>query len=601
VRPARATHAATLGLLAVSLAAAPAAARGQGLGLDLGATPRKDAKPAEKAAPPAARPAPPAAAPAAKPAAPMALDRIDVSGRGAGKERLEAARKLAAENAWESAAAAYDEILRDKAIPEAHDEARFRLAQALERLGLDYAAFARYEDVLAKGPQGSKFYYNALEGLFSAGRRLANDRQVLAAAARFADEKFPVEYQDRLHVLLARYHYERGRALLDAGQATEGKRELDAARRLAALVRPGAASAAIGAGEGGAAENLAAQARFVDGAALYALGEKAAALEAFKEVIRLTNPRKTRQSDPRLRELAFLQLARIHYEYKQNRYAIWYFGKMPWGEKRWLEGLWESSWAHYRIGDYEKSLGNLLTLHSPFFVDEYFPESYVLKAVIYFENCRYPEARAILEDFTGRYEPVYRELARLTARQVPPSTFYDEVERAEKAGDQDRGSLTRKVMKIALSDKAIDRLDASIRQIEKEMDQGIGGRREAFRQSPVAQETVQRLKAQRTRLVEEAGARARQKLEAERDELKRLLEQALRIKIEVSRKEREALELSLAKGAPVNVLRPYKFSAAVSDEHEYWPYDGESWRDELGTYSYTLTRGCRPGTRLPPP
>ena len=45
----------------------------------------------------------------------------------------------------------------------------------------------------------------------------------------------------------------------------------------------------------------------------------------------------------------------------------------------------------------------------------------------------------------------------------------------------------------------------------------------------------------------------------------------------------------------MNVLRPYKYTTAVSDEHEYWPYEGESWRDELGTYSYTLTRGCREG------
>jgi hypothetical protein len=598
----RSAAAAPARLFLLAVLATPPSALGQGLGLDLGG-PKKDAKPES---PPAQKPAPapapkPAARPAEKPAAPMALERIDVSGRSAGRQRMDAARKLASEGAWESAAAAFDEILRDKAVPEEHDEARYRLALSLQRLGLDHAAFARYEEILAKGPQGSKYYYNALEGLFAVGRRLANDRQVLAAAARFADEKFPVEYQDRLHVLLARYHYERGRALLEAGQAAEGRRELDAARRLAALVKPGAASASLGAA-GGAEENLAAQALFVDGAALYALGEKAAALEAFKEVIRLTNPRRTLQTDPKLRELAFLQLARIHYEYKQNRYAIWYFGKMPWGEKRWLEGLWESSYAHYRIGDYEKALGNLLTLHSPFFVDEYFPESYILKAVIYFENCRYPESRAILEDFTSRYEPVYRELARLTARQVPAATFYDEVEQAEKAGDQDRGSLMRKVMKIALSDKAIERLDASIRQIETEMDVGVGGRREAFRQTAVAQETLRRLKAERAKLVEEAGARARQKLEVERDELKRLLEQALRIKIEVSRREREALEASLARGAPVNVLRPYKYTAAVSDEHEYWPYEGESWRDELGTYSYTLTRGCRAGAaKLPPP
>jgi hypothetical protein len=30
----------------------------------------------------------------------------------------------------------------------------------------------------------------------------------------------------------------------------------------------------------------------------------------------------------------------------------------------------------------------------------------------------------------------------------------------------------------------------------------------------------------------------------------------------------------------------------VSDDQLYWPYVGEYWRDELGTYQYTLTKGC---------
>jgi len=569
--------------VAALLAALPGLAAAQGLGLDLGAP-----KPAQGKAEPPAQPAP------AKPAAPLTLDALNVAGRTAGRQRMDAAKKLYDEKAWESAAVAFDEILRDRSIAAEHDEARYRLAQSLEKLGLHYSAFSRYEEILAKGPQGTKYYYNALDGLFSAARHMANDRVVLAGAARFANEKMPAEYQARLDLLLARYHYERGRALLDAGQQAEAKRELEEARSLAARVAPGATSSALGPDVGNPTENLAARARFVDGSALYALGHQAEALEAFKDVVRLTNPRKTSQTDTRVRELAFLQLARIHYEHKQNRYAIWYFGKMPWGERLWLEGLWESSYAHYRIADYEKALGNLLTLHSPFFVDEYFPESYILKSVIYFENCRYPEARAILEDFTGRYEPVYQELVRLTARKVPAATFYEEIEQGEKGPKTDRNSILRKVLKIALTDDAISRLNESILQIEKEMDEGVGGRGR-FARTALGEDLVLRLKADRARLVEEAGARARQKLESERDDLKRLLEQGLRIKIEVSRKEREALEASLAKGAPVNVLRPYKFTTAVSDEHEYWPYEGESWRDELGTYSYTLTRGCREG------
>jgi len=126
---------------------------------------------------------------------------------------------------------------------------------------------------------------------------------------------------------------------------------------------------------------------------------------------------------------------------------------------------------------------------------------------------------------------------------------------------------------------------------------GIAGRRREFRESALGKELSERLRAERATLATEAGARTRAKLEYERDQLRQLLAQALRIQIEVSRKEREALEGSLAKGSQVDVVRDLKYSHAVSDEQLFWPYEGEFWRDELGTYSYTLTKGCR--DRLP--
>ncbi len=153
----------------------------------------------------------------------------------------------------------------------------------------------------------------------------------------------------------------------------------------------------------------------MDGLVKYAQGDDQGASDSFKDVVRLTNPKRARHPDPKLRELAFLQLARIHYQNRQNRYAIFYYDKMPWGGESWLEGLWEESYAYYRVGDYEKTLGNLLTLQSPYFKDEYFPESYVLKAIVYYENCRYPEARLVLETLSSIYEPVFDELTRITS------------------------------------------------------------------------------------------------------------------------------------------------------------------------------------------
>jgi hypothetical protein len=153
-------------------------------------------------------------------------------------------------------------------------------------------------------------------------------------------------------------------------------------------------------------------------------------------------------------------------------------------------------------------------------------------------------------------------------------------------------------MTVARTDRTVKQLDDTIVEVDREVAElqtGSSGLREAFRGSPLGRELRDRLQRERSRLVDEAGARARAKLEYERDALRDLLQQSLRIKIEVSRKEREALEAALASGGTAEVTRPYRFSAAVSDEHIFWPYEGEFWRDELGTYAYTLTKGCREG------
>ena len=180
-------------------------------------------------------------------------------------------------------------------------------------------------------------------------------------------------------------------------------------------------------------------------------------------------------------------------------------------------------------------------------------------------------------------------LMQMCAQRV--TGLYDLMD-AVRRGRTPSGPAMRKVLKAAFTDRNIERLDVSIREVEAEMDERLPRTKEAFRASALVGEPRKQLEAERRRLVAETGARARQKLEYERDALQELLQQSLRIKIEVSRKEREALETSLAAGSQVEVMRRYKFATAVSDEHEYWPYEGEFWRDELGTYSYTLTKGC---------
>ncbi|HEY6005885.1 MAG TPA: adventurous gliding motility protein GltC [Anaeromyxobacter sp.] len=544
-------------------------------------------------------PPPPPARPAQREVQPGLTLTPEHKATPAQKARLDAAKKLLDEGATETAALALDQILRERSLDPIHDEARYQRAKALARLGLRYSALASFDEILDRGPAATRFYQSAMEWLFYVGRGLANEQPLMSRVARYAGRGVPPAYEDRVSYLLAKYEFDRGRALADAGRTAEAKAAFAEARRLAAKVgsHPSVAMSASPAKEGAPGQDqgdVVARAKFVDGLVLYAQGDDQGASEAFKEVIRMTNPKKFVHADQELRELTFLQLARIHYQNRQNRYAIFYYGRMPWGGERWLEGLWEASWAYYRIGDYEKSLGNLLTLQSPYFKDEYFPESYVLKAIVYYENCRYPEARQVLEQFSSIYGPVYDELVKITAAQRTPDGWYELV---KGAATHPASATARKVLKVAFSDQDVRRLTESVGEMEREVDVGLARRRPEFRVSSLGKELVDKLRANRAQTVEELGARTRAKLELERDGLRQLLAQALRIQIEVSRKEREALEGSLAKGSQVEVVKNLKYSHAVSDEHLYWPYEGEFWRDELGTYSYTLTKGCK--DRLP--
>jgi hypothetical protein len=540
------------------------------------------------------KPVPPPPGTARKPAGPakpLGLELGKVAS-GLAKERLDAAKKLLEAGQEEKAALALDDILRDPQLAPAHDEARYQLGKALFRLDLPHSALSTFDEILDRGPQGTRFYGSSMEWLFSVGSRLKNEQPLLSRVARHAREAFPPGYEDRFHFLLAKYEFERGRALADAGRTREAAAAWGDAVKLTSLVRE---QAGAGDPKGKGAEAPAAEegdtyarARFIDGLVKYAQGDQTGAGEAFKEAIRLTNSKRGRRADPMVREMAFLQLARLHYENRQNRYAIWYYDRMPWGGENWLEGLWEESYAYYRIGDYEKTLGNLLTLQSPYFQDEYYPESYVLKAIVYYENCRYPEARLVLETLNGIYEPVYDELTRITATPQGAAGYYDVVGLEHQGGS----AVARKIRKLAFTDQNVRRLVQSVQEVEREMDVGVGERKQ-LKDTPLGKRLVQQLVTEKASLVEEAGARTKATLEYERDALRTLLAQALRIQIEVARKEREALEGSLAAGFQVEVVRDLKFSYAVSDEHLYWPYEGEFWRDELGTFSYTLTRGCK--------
>jgi tetratricopeptide (TPR) repeat protein len=339
-----------------------------------------------------------------------------------------------------------------------------------------------------------------------------------------------------------------------------------------------------------------ARAKFLEGLILYKQQRENDALEAFKKVVRITRPGETTE-DERLREIAFFQLARTHFGAKQPSYSIFYYDKVDPDSYAWLDAIYEASWAEFRLGNFEKALGNLLTLHSPFFKDEYYPESLILKAVIYYENCRYPEAKEILTDFLKKYEPVEAELAKITERDQAPAKYYEALENlragSDIAGnDQSRAQIMSQILSIALADSELSRLDLAYREVDSEV-KSFAAQGGGFPQSRLAVHLNESLGKARDDLARDAGRAVKRTLEHERDAIKTLIQQSVRIDIETSRAEQERIEATLQGKQTAPKDKDREFVEWSNDERSVWPFTGEYWRDELGTYQLTLAHSCQ--------
>ena len=435
----------------------------------------------------------------AKAAPTMTFEAVDVSGKSGERQKLDAALQLFKDEKYDQAALFSYEIMEDPKMAGLHVEAHYLLAKALYRMGLYHSSLIEFTKVLERGPQ-TKFFNTSLEWLFYIARKTVNESVVLETIARYSNHPFPDRFRNEFRYLLARYHFVRGRALDEVGQKDEAAKSFDEVKRLVLQIPE--------------VDVFFPRAKFLEGLAYFREEKFAPALEAMKQVVKLTRSRPgesgtERKLSGQLRELAMMQLARTHYGHRQNRYAIHYLNRIERGTSQWLEALFEASWAHYRVGQYEQALGNLITLSSPFFRDEYFPEAMILKAVIYYENCRYRESTMIIEDFERFYRPVHDELEMLLAKEMDASQYYTVLAEVQKKNeDRNEKSSTdlilERVLRLALTDKDLKKTNESIIELETELD-SYTQQTDAFRYSNLVKKLTEDLKVQRVSLIGKAG------------------------------------------------------------------------------------------------
>ena len=463
--------------------------------------------------------------------------------------------------------------------PGAKMRAEFMMGKTLFKLKFFSASLSYFDRIVQKGPAHPN-YNETLQWLASLTHQPVDTGIVLEKIGKYNRQELEAPQleavRDELYFLLGKYNYNKGK--------------FQEAISLFNLVPAKSA--------------FYPQAKLFEGATYVRQYTAKPAVEAFKAVLLAAEE----SQDPKVRpfqDLANLSLARVFYSTGQFKMATKYFDRVSPESYDWPNSLFEASWANFMLKQegYSKALGDIHTLRAPFF--EYFvkPESVAealtVKATIYFYNCLFERAANSIQEFNDWVPQVAEGLAKALTGNPANDQFYALAVKI-RSGKSGLPPAVERAARAVLSDRSLVRRFDAIRELDRELVQ-LERAEASWRNTTVATNLNSEIGVTRALAVNEAGEIARKRVERLVNEFRVLITRVIKIEYEILQGEKGTLEedvksesQSEASGRSRDIS-----NVRIDDEHEFWPFMGEYWRDELGYYRYKLLNKCVHGTAGP--
>lgn len=280
-----------------------------------------------------------------------------------------------------------------------------------------------------------------------------------------------------------------------------------------------------------------------------------------------------------IRETCIINRARIYYRNKDYTTAIKEYNLIPKKSFQWPYILIEKAWSYHYLGDYNRSLGILVTYDSPLMSSYFNPESEVLKALNYYKLCLYQDSMEVIERFYKVYKPKSDRLRKVINSQKGKRLYFfnlmfSPIEESEKEHVFLRNLITQvsKRVKYNLDINSLQAIDTEIFRGAKGADMGL------------------LLKMQRD-LKEQINHYVKVSMIKTINKIHQFSYEMFNIKLEVLSNQRslayrsKTLKSNRARGSIDHVKR--------TSQEEFWKFKQEFWADELGDYSFGLKSQCK--------
>ncbi|MGZ3404923.1 MAG: tetratricopeptide repeat protein [Polyangia bacterium] len=455
--------------------------------------------------------------------------------------------------------------------------AEFFMGKTLFNMKYYSASLSYFDKIVQKGPN-HRYYQKTLQWLASLSRFLPESAGVLEKIGHYTksdlDQPALEPVRDELYYLLGRFHYAKGnfKDAIDLFSSVPEKSEFYP------------------------------KAKFLEGLTHVREYHGKIAADSFKAILRKVkqydDPDKVPKALKEAEELANLSLGRVFYSTKQYNQAIKYFEKLPGADARegaapdWGASLFEASWAYFMVDGDSKALGNIHSIISPYFETEFYPEAYILKAVIYFNRCNYDRSQEAINEFNAVYPDLRKEVEAILAKYPDNAQFYDYILKI-KSGEAGLSERAQNAAAGALADRSLLKNIEWVNELDREL-KSIDKADPAWKSTAVAGNILQDLTLQKSLAANDAGQLARTRLQRLAAEIQDLTKQAIKIEYETLNGLKGALTAGVAgeQQAAINPNAKNYNNIVIDDEHQQWPFKGEYWKDELGYYRFRVANKC---------
>ncbi len=480
-------------------------------------------------------------------------------------------KALAAYNAgnFDDAAAGFYAVRQSTGSDDSKQKAEYYLASSLLRLQLPFAALTAFASLAEAGP-AHPFHLKAVEGLVSVQEMLQEDVIIPSLLDKLYNlhaeswTTLPIETIARINYLIGRRSF-RSRNLSEARQFFESV-TLDTGVSMRARYMLGLTLSDPSLPVKDEAE-AAANAR--------------SAVALFEGL--LNDKRFDRSKQSQLQQLASVALARVRYNLGDFEAATKGYDRVPRYSKYWDQSLFENGFARFQNDDFGGALGSLQALHAPQFDGAFQPESWILKATVYYFSCLFAESEAALKAFEARYGPMLERLKTINGATDKELTWYLGLL------DEKNGPIPSPVRNAILNSERLVNLLATLKQLERE--KAAISSRTRWSTSALGPELLGALKPNQALLEQLAGREVQRELKEAAATIRGFVDQSEIIRFEMAKSEKEFAERGDNVAAILKAQRIGR--PRMPGEHfQYWKFQGEFWRDEIGYYQYTLKNAC---------